>query len=156
MLSTPACSGRASRALASRSGPSAPGSSRLMTGERFPAWKNVAATVRARGADPDVLRQVWAASAARQATACPAPPRSLATALRFLHHAPVQSHPRAIAITTGNSLDRQSAGQRRPRSARGCQADVVPLSADHLVLGTDYVARGEPTCDYLAARPMCR
>ncbi|WP_121751292.1 helix-turn-helix transcriptional regulator [Streptomyces sp. E2N166] len=96
-------SGLSLRALASRSGLSAGFLSRLMTGERFPAWKNVAAIARACGADPDVLHQVWAASAARRDS--PPRPTSLATALRFLHQRAGSPTPWAIAITSGNSLD---------------------------------------------------
>ncbi|WP_309030045.1 helix-turn-helix domain-containing protein, partial [Streptomyces alfalfae] len=50
--------------------------SRLMTGERFPSWKNVAAIARACGADPDVLRTVWEASSARRDS--PPPPAGAA------------------------------------------------------------------------------
>ncbi|WP_185912875.1 helix-turn-helix domain-containing protein [Streptomyces sp. WAC06128] len=96
-------SGLSLRALASRSDLSAGFLSRLMTGERFPAWKNVAAIARACGADPSVLRQVWEASAARRDS--PPRPTSLATALRFLHQRAGSPTPWAIAITSGNTLD---------------------------------------------------
>ncbi|MFC8870173.1 helix-turn-helix domain-containing protein [Streptomyces sp. NPDC057148] len=76
-------SGLSLRALAARSNLSASFLSRLMIGERFPSWKNVAAIARACGADPDVLRQVWEASTARRDS--PPRPASLAAALRFLH-----------------------------------------------------------------------
>ncbi|MFJ4276129.1 helix-turn-helix domain-containing protein [Streptomyces coelicoflavus] len=96
-------SGLSLRALANRSGLSAGFLSRLMTGERFPAWKNVAALARACGADPIVLRKVWEASAARRDS--PPRPASLATALRFLHQRAGSPTPWAIAVTSGNVLD---------------------------------------------------
>ncbi|MEU9647005.1 helix-turn-helix transcriptional regulator [Streptomyces sp. NPDC048188] len=96
-------SGLSLRALASRSDLSASFLSRLMTGERFPSWKNVAALARACGADPEVLRQVWEASAARRDST--PRPASLATALRYLHQRAGSPTPWAIAITSGNTLD---------------------------------------------------
>ncbi|MFE0418372.1 helix-turn-helix domain-containing protein [Streptomyces tendae] len=96
-------SGLSLRALASRSDLSASFLSRLMTGERFPSWKNVAAIARACGADPDVLRKVWEASAARRDST--PRPVSLATALRYLHQRAGSPTPWAIAITSGNTLD---------------------------------------------------
>ncbi|MER6089792.1 helix-turn-helix domain-containing protein [Streptomyces bluensis] len=76
----------ASGGLAGRTGLSASYLSRLMSGERFPAWKHVAALARACGADPEVLRQVWRNSNARRDSQ--PRPASLASALRFLHCAP--------------------------------------------------------------------
>ncbi|GGQ48736.1 helix-turn-helix domain-containing protein [Streptomyces mutabilis] len=96
-------SGLSLRALAARSNLSASFLSRVMIGERFPSWKNVAAIARACGADPDVLRQVWEASAARRDS--PPRPASLAAALRFLHQRAGSPAPWAIAITSGHTLD---------------------------------------------------
>ncbi|MFD8489463.1 helix-turn-helix domain-containing protein [Streptomyces sp. NPDC059712] len=96
-------SGLSLRALASRSDLSASFLSRLMSGERFPSWKNVAAIARACGADPDVLRTVWEASSARRDST--PRPVSLAAALRYLHQRAGSPTPWAIAITSGNTLD---------------------------------------------------
>ncbi|MEU1853718.1 helix-turn-helix transcriptional regulator [Streptomyces sp. NPDC019990] len=68
-------SGLSLRTLANRTGLSASYLCRLMSGERFPAWKNVAVLARACGADPGVLRRAWKASSARR-DASPGPPHS--------------------------------------------------------------------------------
>ncbi|GAA3821290.1 helix-turn-helix transcriptional regulator [Streptomyces chiangmaiensis] len=96
-------SGLSLRPLASRCDLSPGFLFRLLTGERFPAWKNVAAIARACGADSDVLRRVWEASAARRDS--PLRPASLTTALRFLHQRVGSPTPWAIATTSGNTLD---------------------------------------------------
>ncbi|MEU1596044.1 helix-turn-helix transcriptional regulator [Streptomyces sp. NPDC005708] len=95
-------SGLSLRALASRSKVSPSYLSRLMSGERFPAWKYVAAIARACGADPEVLRKVWEASNARRDSQ--PRPASLASALRFLHLRAGSPTPWAIAITSGQQL----------------------------------------------------
>ncbi|MFD4955179.1 helix-turn-helix domain-containing protein [Streptomyces sp. NPDC058451] len=96
-------SGLSVRALAIRSNVSPSFLSRLMSGERFPAWKYVAAIARACGADPEVLRKVWEASNARRDSQ--PRPASLASALRFLHLRAGSPTPWAIAITSGNQLE---------------------------------------------------
>lgn len=96
-------SGLSLRALATRTGLSAGHLSRMMSGERFPSWKHVAALARACGADPEVLRRVWETSNARRDSQ--ARPTSLASALRFLHLRAGSPTPWAIAITSGNQLD---------------------------------------------------
>ncbi|MER6738941.1 helix-turn-helix domain-containing protein [Streptomyces puniciscabiei] len=96
-------SGLSLRALADHTGLSAGHLSRLMSGERFPAWKHVAALARACGADPEVLRRVWENSNARRDSQ--AAPASLASALRFLHLRAGSPTPWAIAVTSGNQLD---------------------------------------------------
>ncbi|MFI1769134.1 helix-turn-helix domain-containing protein, partial [Streptomyces sp. NPDC020800] len=96
-------SGLSLRALATRTGLSASHLSRLMSGERFPPWKNAAALARACGADPEVLRRVWETSNSRRDSQ--ARPDSLASALRFLHLRAGSPTPWAIAITSGNQLD---------------------------------------------------
>ncbi|MEU0852485.1 helix-turn-helix transcriptional regulator [Streptomyces flaveolus] len=118
-------SGMSLRTLATRSGLSAGFLSRLMTGERFPAWKNVAAIARACGADPDVLRRVWEASAARRD--CPPRPASLASALRFLHQRAGCPTPWAIAITSGHSLDQDCVTALLDGTATGPWEDVERL-----------------------------
>ncbi|UXY25136.1 helix-turn-helix domain-containing protein [Streptomyces sp. HUAS TT20] len=96
-------SGLSLRALATRTGLSPSYLSRLMSGERFPAWKYAAALARACGADPEVMRRVWEASNARRDNQ-PAP-ASLASALRFLHLRAGSPTPWAIAISSGGTLN---------------------------------------------------
>lgn len=96
-------SGLSLRALASRSNISPSFLSRMMIGERFPAWKNVAAIARVCGADPEVLRQVWEASNARRDRQ--PSDLSLAAALRFLHQRAGSPTPWAIAVTSAHELE---------------------------------------------------
>ncbi|MFJ5779933.1 helix-turn-helix domain-containing protein [Streptomyces sp. NPDC093094] len=96
-------SGLSLRALAGRSNLSPSFLSRMMNGERFPSWKNVAAIARACGADPEVLRRVWEDSTTRRDTPACAP--SLASALRYLHLRAGSPTPWAIAVTSNHELD---------------------------------------------------
>ncbi|MFC7895427.1 helix-turn-helix domain-containing protein [Streptomyces sp. NPDC057381] len=118
-------SGLSLRALAARSNLSASFLSRLMIGERFPSWKNVAAIARACGAAPDVLRQVWEASAARRDS--PPRPASLAAALRFLHQRAGSPAPWAIAITSGHTLDQNHITALLAGTATAAWEDVQRL-----------------------------
>ncbi|MGW4790170.1 helix-turn-helix domain-containing protein [Streptomyces sp. NPDC004230] len=118
-------SGLSLRALASRCHLSPGFLFRLLTGERFPAWKNVAAIARACGADSAVLRRVWEDSAAR----CDNTLRhaSLTTALRFLHQQVGSPTPWAIAITSGNTLDQDHVAALLAGTATAPWEDVKRL-----------------------------
>ncbi|MFJ2736063.1 helix-turn-helix domain-containing protein [Streptomyces sp. NPDC087317] len=118
-------SGLSLRALASRSNVSPSFLSRLMSGERFPAWKYVAAIARACGADPEVLRKVWEASNARRDSQ--PRPASLASALRFLHLRAGSPTPWAIAITSGNQLDEDYIAGLLDGAATGPWEDIHRL-----------------------------
>ncbi|MFJ9968742.1 helix-turn-helix domain-containing protein [Streptomyces avermitilis] len=118
-------SGLSLRALASRTGLSASYLSRLMSGERFPAWKNVAALARACGADPEVLRRVWEASNARRDSQ--PRPASFASALRFLHLRAGSPTPWAIAVTSGNELDQHYIAALLDGTVNGDWDDVQRL-----------------------------
>ncbi|MDQ0605196.1 transcriptional regulator with XRE-family HTH domain [Streptomyces canus] len=96
-------SGYSLRALAARTNMSPSYLSRLMSGERFPAWTKVARLARACGADPEVLRRVWEASNARRDSQ--PRPASLTSALRFLHLRAGSPTPWAISVTSGGDLD---------------------------------------------------
>ncbi|MEU8735520.1 helix-turn-helix transcriptional regulator [Streptomyces tendae] len=91
------------RTLANRCDLSSEALFRLMMGDHLPTWEKVAAITRACGADTDVMRSVWEASTARRTN----PLRSvcLTTALRFLHQCVGRPTPKAISITSGNTLD---------------------------------------------------
>ncbi|MDQ1013522.1 helix-turn-helix domain-containing protein [Streptomyces afghaniensis] len=118
-------SGLSLRTLANRTGLSASYLSRLMNGERFPAWKNVAVLARACGADPEVLRRVWKASSARRESQ--PRPTSLASALRFLHQRAGSPTPWAIAVTSGNELDQDHITALLNGTATGDWEDVHRL-----------------------------
>ncbi|GAA2615054.1 hypothetical protein GCM10010304_80260 [Streptomyces roseoviolaceus] len=118
-------SGLSRRTLASRTGLSASYLSRLMSGERFPAWNNVAALARACGADPEVLRQVWRASSARRESQ--ARSFSLASALRFLHQRAGNPTSWAIAVTSGHELDQDHIAELLDGTAIGEWEDVRRL-----------------------------
>ncbi|MGW1008107.1 helix-turn-helix domain-containing protein [Streptomyces sp. NPDC002520] len=118
-------SGLSLRALATRTGLSASYLSRLMSGERFPTWKYVAALARACGADPEVLRRVWEASNARRDSQ--AAPASLASALRFLHQRAGSPTAWAIAVTSGNTLDQDHIAALLKGSITGEWEDVERL-----------------------------
>jgi hypothetical protein len=96
-----------------------------MSGERFPAWKNVAVLARACGADPEVLRRVWKASSARRESQ--PRPASLASALRFLHQRAGSPTPWAIAVTSGNELDQDHIAALLDGTATGDWEDVQRL-----------------------------
>jgi transcriptional regulator with XRE-family HTH domain len=118
-------SGLSLRTLASRTGLSASYLARLMNGERFPAWKNVAVLARACGADPEVLRRAWKASSARRESQ--PRPTSLASALRFLHKRAGSPTPWAIAVTSGNELDQDHITALLNGTATGDWEDVHRL-----------------------------
>ncbi|RPF39312.1 helix-turn-helix domain-containing protein [Streptomyces sp. TLI_185] len=118
-------SGFSLRTLASRTGLSASYLSRLMSGERFPAWKNAALLARICGADPEVLRRVWEASNARRDSQ--PRPASLASALRFLHLRAGSPTPWAIAVTSGNQLDQDHIAGLLEGTATGDWEDVQRL-----------------------------
>ncbi|MFE0257244.1 helix-turn-helix domain-containing protein [Streptomyces sp. NPDC059010] len=90
------------RSLAGRTGMSPSYLSRIMSGERFPAWEKVEDLARACGADPEVLRRVYEASNARRDGPRPV---SLAAALRYLHMRAGSPTAWAIAVTSGGELD---------------------------------------------------
>ncbi|MFF8676051.1 helix-turn-helix domain-containing protein [Streptomyces sp. NPDC015242] len=118
-------SGLSLRTLASRTGLSASYLSRLMNGERLPAWKKLAVLARACGADPEVLRRVWKASSARRESQ--PRPTSLASALRFLHQRAGSPTPWAIAVTSGNELDQDHIAALLNGTATGDWEDVHRL-----------------------------
>ncbi|MFF4520635.1 helix-turn-helix domain-containing protein [Streptomyces bluensis] len=115
----------ASGGLAGRTGLSASYLSRLMSGERFPAWKHVAALARACGADPEVLRQVWRNSNARRDSQ--PRPASLASALRFLHLRAGSPTHWAIAVSSGNELHQDHTTALLNGTATGDREDVQRL-----------------------------
>ncbi|MGW3954043.1 helix-turn-helix domain-containing protein [Streptomyces sp. NPDC004752] len=118
-------SGLSLRALAGRSSLSPSYLSRLMSGERFPSWKNTAALARACGADPEVLRKVWETSQARRAgrpyTA------SLASALRYLHQRAGSPTPWVISVTSGHRLGQDYVAALLDGTATGPWEDIHRL-----------------------------
>lgn len=96
-------SGQNLQALADRSRISPGFLFQILTGETFPSWENVAAITRACGADSEVLRRTWEASATRHDRSLR--PATLTTALRFLYQQVGSPTPLAIATTSGNILD---------------------------------------------------
>ncbi|MER7742986.1 helix-turn-helix transcriptional regulator [Streptomyces sp. NPDC096538] len=121
------------RTLANRCGLSSETLFRLMMGDLLPTWEYVAAITRACGADTDVMRRVWEDSTARR----PNPLRSvcLTTALRFLHQCVGSPTPKAISITSGNTLDEGNIAALLTGTATAPWEDV-----EHLVQILD----GEP------------
>ncbi|CAL9327940.1 helix-turn-helix domain-containing protein [Streptomyces sp. enrichment culture] len=118
-------SGLSLRALAGRSNLSPSFLSRTMSGERFPAWKNVAALARACGADPEVLRKVWEAANARRDTQ--PSPLSLASALRYLHLRAGSPTPWAISVTSGHDLDQDHVAELLDGTVYGPWEDIERL-----------------------------
>ncbi|MFJ9729491.1 helix-turn-helix domain-containing protein [Streptomyces sp. NPDC101209] len=118
-------SGLSLQALANRCGLSAGLLCSLMAGEGFPSWKNVDAIARACGADSEVLRRVWEASALRRDS----PPRStcLTTALRFLHQRVGSPTARAIAVTSGGTLEEDLVAAILAGSATGSWTSIKRL-----------------------------
>jgi transcriptional regulator with XRE-family HTH domain len=117
-------SGLSLRTLAGRINLSPSFLSRIMSGERFPSWKHVAAIARACGADPEVLRRVWEASKARRDQPCPI---TLASALRFLHLRAGSPTPWAISVTSGHDLSEDYVAGLLAGTVTGPWEDVYRL-----------------------------
>jgi transcriptional regulator with XRE-family HTH domain len=101
-------SGHSLRALGTRTGLSPSFLSRLMSGERFPTWKDAAAIADACGADPLVLRRVWQDAEARRDKGVR--PQTLDSALRYLHMRAGSPTPWVMASKSGTLTEEEIIG----------------------------------------------